>query len=261
MTQKRGRYIDGVIEERVKELALEGWTAGQIYQYLNDKSERNDLEGVLPSQRTIQRVVADVRVRDTTGVWRLADSDGEDARCILDVLGWVIRKTNGGKRSFTRAEAQWVLKIYKAAPGADLWLVWLLARLYMIYESEGRTNTGDLDAYLAMTPWKDAACFKLYKYAVEDDWVEPVPLWSAMVEVQRPDYLKPPPEVHRMIEKYLGMPMPWDEIRGLIEEGHSAEEVAEIYKRDVVAVEEIAKQVMGALEKKDERTHKKKRKE
>ena len=122
----------------IKQLALRDYGPSQI---LRELKRKNRYKGRLPVLRTIQRITRELSVDDHSGQWCLKDYDGGSGRLILDVLGTIIPITGGKVRQFTNADANWVLKIRQAAPGLDLWKVWLLTRLYMLREQHNEDAT------------------------------------------------------------------------------------------------------------------------
>ena len=188
MTTLRGRrYIDADVQEAIQELALRDHTPSQILRKLERKKR---YKGRLPVLRTIQRIARELTFDDYSGRWSLKDYDGEGGRLILDVLGKLLSNSRGKEGQFTKAEANWVLKIRQAAPDLDLWKAWLLARLYMLRE-RNNADTDDLDAFLALTPWIRAPSdfhspYEKYKRYVNQGWVRPV--WSYLWMTQRDFY-------------------------------------------------------------------------
>ena len=170
-TRKRRRNMDSAILYEIEAKALENWTPSQIHTDLERKLKAQDRLVEVPSLRTVQRIVKDVEIRDTSGTWRPADDEAEDARLILEVLANIIIYSSGKKRSFSKAEARWVLKIRKLASDADAVKVWRLARTYMVYESQGNASTEDLDAYLAFAPWRNKNHLLHYVYAAVKGWI------------------------------------------------------------------------------------------
>lgn len=135
----------------------------------------------VPEPRTIQRRVREV-VQDVSGIWGLADSAGEEARLILPVLAVILSESSGRRKSITREEAQWVLKVRQAAgPELSVSRVWRLASLYRSRKAADRP-TVDLDDYLALAPWQSPEALAIYKARVEAKQIDPVPLWNLLVE-------------------------------------------------------------------------------
>lgn len=136
------------LEQEVKRLVIEQRSPSQIYEYLSGQERFADR---MPSLRTIQRLVKEMEPPDPTEEWRLADTEPEDARLVLDVLAAVTVKTRGRAR-LTRATAEWVIRVRRAAPTLDPFEAYLYAREYRARE-ERRGDTRDLDLYLALAPW------------------------------------------------------------------------------------------------------------
>ena len=164
--------MDMEVVEEIEGLAAEGWGATQIKHKLERQPRYKDR--ALPTLRTIQRIVAERTVRDTSGPWSLNEA-GPDARTVLDVLAAVIDGTEGRTSAFTGDEAQWVLQVSQVAPDLPPFERWRIARLYL-----GRASrvepTDDLDGFLAYAPWRDdGAGWKRYDHATMDGWVRHVP--------------------------------------------------------------------------------------
>ena len=178
MKRRRRRDLSGPMQKWIEDKALvEGWTPKQIFDYI-DKLKPADLEKFLeelkadypPPIHTIQRIVKDVTIRDTSGPWSATDSPPEDARLILDVLANMIA-FQGVRRVFTKAEAAWILRVRKMAPGLRLADVFNVARSYMLAESKGESTQG-LDAVLAFKPWENKNRADNYMHALEQGSVD-----------------------------------------------------------------------------------------
>ena len=158
-------------------------------QILGEFEHKKRYKGRLPVLRTVQRIVRERTVEDRSGPWSRRDTPSEGVRLILDVLRTAIISGGGKVRQFTKAEAEWVLKIRMAAPNWDgMNKVWILTRLYMIRE-QTQADTDDLDAFLASAPWTHApadfnAPYETYKRQVEGGRVRPVMsyLWMRQEE-------------------------------------------------------------------------------
>ena len=172
MVKRRRPRIDPDLQTVIDELILkEGWGASQIHRELDSRPE---FDGRLPDVRTVQRRVRDLTPRDPSGPWRLQDSDPDEARLILDVLAAVTVETMGGKTQFTKAEADWVLRLRNASLTMSPWEAWLMARLYMARESSGEETT-DLDCVLAFEPWQSGKRSQQYFEAVQAGWIPTAP--------------------------------------------------------------------------------------
>ena len=141
--------------------------------------------GDMPSERNIQRMVTQQRLKDKSGVWELGNPDFPP-RDILSVLQYVIRRTQGNRSSITKVEARHIARIALAAPSLLLpgmtWLLWTLAHMYASHEIK-RLPTKALDVYMAFQPWAGQTQWQRYTAAVGDGKgpVPPVPLWSILV--------------------------------------------------------------------------------
>jgi len=181
-TQRRRRNMNKALESWIEDKASLNWSPAKIFREMKtDKRFRNKVD--FPTQRTVERIVKDVEIRDKTGPWSVADqSDNgvflytpEDATLILEVLADVILASTGQKRFFTKQEAKWVLRIRKLVPDMKLPGVWQLAHAYMLSESRNEP-TERLDTYLAFKPWRSMNRFGNYKYGVDQGWIKGDPL-------------------------------------------------------------------------------------
>jgi len=179
--------------------ALEGWTPKQIFDYIEwmspevlaplllAKPEDDIPKHELPGLRQIQRIVKDMAYSDTSGVWMPDDEDisPDDVRRVLDVLAAVIVHTGGRKSSITKDEAARVVRLSKAMPSADPWLVWQVTKLYLISEHK-EESTAALDAFLAFKPWQ-RECVEPYVDAVQKGLVQVAPLvsWLLATHLER----------------------------------------------------------------------------
>jgi hypothetical protein len=164
--RKRQRNMNPDLEKWIKRKARRGESPIDIFREMQKSDEWKDIEN-LPILRTVQSVVKDQKIQDKTAPWSVGDEEfsAEDARLILDVFADVI-VFFGEERVFTRAEAAWVLKMRKLAPGLPLPEVWDLARSYMVIESKG-DSTEATDAYLAFKPWMSKNRLEHYEYALK----------------------------------------------------------------------------------------------
>lgn len=178
--RKRRRDIKPLVESEIRDKAVFGGrTAADIFRFLqqrakNEKWDENDV----PSIRTIQRVVRELKIEQEMSPWTLKDAVDEGARHLLDALKGVIMLSDGRKSVLTREEAEWVLRLRRARPEMPPLLAWMLARFYMLYEAKG-TDTRALDAYLAFEPWgrdkDDFGRFRTYCTAVVNKWIPSAP--------------------------------------------------------------------------------------
>lgn len=144
MTRRRQARIDGDIQDIIDEKALKRWGPSQIYKHL----ELLEAQGKIPlgpkgesripeSVRTVQRRVKDLTPRDPTGPWRWWEADPDDGRLALDVLAEAIVRTEGRITQLTQREADWISRLRRMLPDVPLWVIYLLARGYMLQEDEG----------------------------------------------------------------------------------------------------------------------------
>jgi len=171
--RRRGRpHIPDEIQVEIERLAYLEVPSAEIEKRLKQKFG----EAVAPSLRTIQRLVAKLTPTDPSSPWSLADAEGDDAELILPVLASVIEKTEGERQHLTRAEADWIERIRRAAPDLPptVELFWL-ARDYIL-RTEREESTADIDAFLAFAPWRLGEPRQRYLNALGKEWTTPSPL-------------------------------------------------------------------------------------
>ncbi len=112
-------------------------------------------------------------------IWSIADSAAEDSWLVLDVLAE--RLARGITKFFTKTEADWIVKVRKAAPDAPNNVVFLLAFSYAVKEEAGYDSRA-MDGYLALTPWKDKGRLRQYKRLVAQKTIPRVPGWPVLVD-------------------------------------------------------------------------------
>ena len=144
--RSRGRDFTVAQTRLIRKLLRERFTAPQIHEQLSSK--RGGYTGTL---RSVQRAVADIKSKDPTAPWALTDAEPDEARAVLDVLGYVLYATKGRIHHFTLREAEWIARVRLTAPGLPKPEVWRLAGDYMLREDE-KEDSYDLDAILALTP-------------------------------------------------------------------------------------------------------------
>lgn len=158
---RKRRHVPLEVERAIEDLALKGWEPIQIYRNLEGKEKFKDK---LPSLRTVQTIVKQGRPRDTTGAWTLEDSAAGDAALVLETLAAVIEYSEGLTTAFTIKQAEWIVRIRRAAPDLHLWAAYHLAWSYQS-RIEEKISTADLDAYLAFAPWRSDDALARYKEA------------------------------------------------------------------------------------------------
>jgi hypothetical protein len=172
--KKRERDIkDSVLVDIQNLVSIQNASGPAILRYLEGQVEIGELQPKdVPSLRTIQRVIKDLRIPDEKEIWHLADGGGEDGQLILPILAEILLQTQGRVHSLTKTLAKWVLNVRKAAPDAPAYRVWQLALIYMNSEAKGLSDTSDLDNYIAFAPWKSRNHLDHYLQAIEMGWIK-----------------------------------------------------------------------------------------
>lgn len=106
-----------------------------------------------PGLRTVQSIVSELRQRDTSGTWTVAEADPDEIAQVLPVLRAVAEQTNGRIITMTNDRARWVLRVHATAPSLPPWSVYRFAQHYGLQAADGETTTA-LDAVLVLAPWQ-----------------------------------------------------------------------------------------------------------
>jgi len=107
------------------------------------------LEAKIPDERTIRRRITERRPPDPHDPWTLATTKGDKAARLLPVLRAVLERTEGRTKGFSKATAEWVVRVRRAAPDLDPWYAY---RIALAYQRRTDLDTEDLDILLAFTP-------------------------------------------------------------------------------------------------------------
>lgn len=167
MATGRRRRLDLRVQRRIAEL-ISTATPSQIYDVLEREFAHEPT--VVPNKRTVQRVVADLRPRDTSGEWRLSDADPEDAALVLPAVAELLIRTKG-QVPVTNAEAEQLVRLRRAADDLTPWSAWELARLYTSLSDSARDLIPAIDAVVAFAPWRDDAHRERYEEARAAGWL------------------------------------------------------------------------------------------
>jgi hypothetical protein len=145
---QRGKKTQRDVIARIRVLFRSGYSTNEIADFLDKEYPQGSIQ-----LRTIQNYVKEIR--DNGLPWDRTAMNGDDARRVLDVLAFVIRFTNGRKRTFSADDAEWVAWVYRAAPGLSLYRIWTLASLYLAEERRKSPDMSPLDAFMAFRPWEN----------------------------------------------------------------------------------------------------------
>ena len=163
MPRKVGERLHSELRDTIELLAAVGWPAPKIERVLGAAPGFRD---EMPDTRTIQRYVQ--RVRQGSGPdepWTRTEMAGDDAILVLDVLTTLVLRI-GSPRSITRAQARWLLWVRQAAPDLDPLAAWQVALLYLARERSSAPDYADLDAVLALAPWRSEQARSTYLEAL-----------------------------------------------------------------------------------------------
>jgi hypothetical protein len=152
-------------------MAASELSAGAIHRRLELEANSGEADfgpADVPSQRTIHNIVREHTPRDDTDPWALADAEADEAALILPVLAAIIEKTEERRSYLTQAQARWIVRIRRAAPDLNAWMVYLIALNYMALAEHGLPHNR-LDAYLAFAPWRSQENRWRYNKATEKD--------------------------------------------------------------------------------------------
>ena len=158
---------------RIKELAASELSAGAIHRKLELEASSGEAGFGLndvPSRRTIHNIVAEHTLEDDSDPWELAEAEADEAALVLPVLAAIIEKTEERRSHVTQDQAKWIVRIRRAAPDLNAWMVYLIALNYMACAEHGVPHN-HLDAYLAFAPWRSQVDRWRYNKATEKDLV------------------------------------------------------------------------------------------
>lgn len=148
----RPRSLDHAVERKLRELIADGASsAAQVYREL----ARTVPEADLPSERTIRNYFNELAIRDTSAPWSLTDPY-ERPDFLLETLRTIFERSEGRIYSLSRAMANRIEAIKRAAPDISPAPAFLIAREYLQCEQAGQ-ETSHLDFALAMRPRKEEA--------------------------------------------------------------------------------------------------------
>ena len=164
------RRLDGTVDLEARHLIeTTDMRAAEIQRTLELKFGPNRS----PQLRTVQRMVRELRAADASSVWSASPAEAtSDDRHALEVLAAVIVGTGGSRTTLTQTEAAHAVGIRSLAPDLDAWLTYRLARAYMARAARGEPTT-DLDAWLALAPWRSAPDRDRYELAVRNGLPRP----------------------------------------------------------------------------------------
>jgi hypothetical protein len=146
------------------------WSPARILHYLEDLKRQGKLKGRLPNRRTVERRWKARQPKTPTAPWSLSDAPGDDARLVLETIGCLIEYTAGTRSGVAVAEAAWIVRLGRAAPELSPMERWHLAQEYLERESE-KVPTDDLDALMALAPWRGEDGWERYTRAAAAGWV------------------------------------------------------------------------------------------
>lgn len=158
--RKRRRLVEVDVLAEIESLAtIAGASGSAIHRTLAADERFADRE--LPSERTVQDIVRELDYRDDSEPWSLTSAAMPDeGALVMPVLGELIRREEVEQTHITRAEADWIVRIRRAAPDMPLFATYRFARFYLALEDSDRADglaVGDLDAVMALRPWSDEA--------------------------------------------------------------------------------------------------------
>jgi hypothetical protein len=116
------------------------------------------------SERWVSRELKKARDRAASEAWSLSDSDSAEVELVAPVFRAIMEVSEIGVTDFTRKQAEWVLKVCRAAPGLAPRRVWDTAIYYLLASADVATRTPgnqleitSLDAFLLHAPWTSLA--------------------------------------------------------------------------------------------------------
>lgn len=191
--RRRGRYTHPDIVRAIQ-AAPHGTTPINILKQLTALKKKRDpsfpVGEPVPSKRTVQDIVAEHR-RDDSARWQLADAAPEDIPLILPFVRYAASLdasfgddkgsargpiTRGGDTTHatvTRAKAEWIVRIRRAAPDLPEPAVWDIVHYYLSRADDPEGRTFDLDLLLAFQPWQSEDSLREFAQALDHEDLPP----------------------------------------------------------------------------------------
>lgn len=206
----QGRRLPPELIAIIEERAARGQSPVEIVHWL-DTDPATAGRWDLPTLRTVQRYLRQIRRGDADEPWSLSVFDGPESTVVLEALRELINMSNGRISNISNRVARWLVSIHSVAPDLGPWTGYRMARMYRNREDQG-LKAADLDQFLAFGPWRSDDAEASYEKAVAEGWIDRAPLatnWNtamilAMASVAK---RKPGPEV----DPYL-----FDEVKATI---------------------------------------------
>ena len=135
----------------------------------------------VPSARTVQAIVKQYRPPDPSTAWSLADAEEDEGRLVLPVIAELAERTQGARRYITNAEADWIVRVRRAALSLEPWQAFQIAALYRAKQARSESLV-DLDLYLALSVWPSS------RSDLAPVWVESLDGWIAFSILEPTDW-------------------------------------------------------------------------
>jgi hypothetical protein len=148
--RKRRRSTPPEIVRFIQDRRIDGESVSRIQEALETADE---FEGrVLPSPRTIRSIAAEVAPQDKSGPWSfVADRTGRPD-LVLPCWAAVIEANVWTNKAITNGEADWIVRLRKAAPSLPPLEAWRMSRRCIAADTTGRP-VADLEEWLAFEAW------------------------------------------------------------------------------------------------------------
>ncbi|MSQ35933.1 MAG: hypothetical protein EXR63_02140 [Dehalococcoidia bacterium] len=142
---------DVTVAARLLDLLDRGWTPRAIHDTLVAEFGLR-----AASARAIREQMLAQRPAAAEAPWRLSDADPQVAALVMPVIVAVCEHTHGARTHIDAAAGAWVATLRAASPDLPLWGAYRLAAEYARRAAAGEP-ADDLDAALALAPWRDPA--------------------------------------------------------------------------------------------------------
>ena len=156
------------VRRAIQDLAAEGHTAKSIGELLGQDERYADR--VPESERTIQAIAREGRLRDGSGRWSLRTADPREAALVLPVMRAVLEHWESKVNRLTNAQAARIAQLCIADAALPPLEAYRLAQRYVAAEQLGK-DTWDEDYYIARQLWRDPA---LEREAFRKGWVNTI---------------------------------------------------------------------------------------
>lgn len=167
MTKRR---LSRDTQNMAESLLQQGLSPSEVHGILDRSPGVNDA----PSQRTLERMLRDLRDRDGSEVWNWKEADPIAAALILESVGWINQFSEGRVQRISQRTADAVAAIRLGYPDIPPDTAYLLAASMERVDVTSPRADG-VSGYLMYTPWRSIEHQQKYVEALDNKWIDESP--------------------------------------------------------------------------------------